>query len=310
MRKFTIYRPSTVLCVSALMLWSGSAWLLSAADDEITQIATLIQNKQTASAEKMIEGKLVVDPRNTTLITLLAEVRYDQKRYKQALQLVDDADAIAGPTARGTTLRGLMALADSRLDLAESRFREAIRLDPKYASAHFCLSRLHYRRNQFDDSIQESKAAIDLAPNFVRAYENLGLCYEAKGQIDEAKKWYLQAIRRGASGGRQTEWPSLHLATMLVRNDRVEEARPYLLEALKLDPNNSHTHLQMAIVLEKTGDLVGSLQELQRALNLDPTKAEAHYRAGCIQQRLGNKDEAEKEFAQFRKISEAQHRQD
>jgi tetratricopeptide (TPR) repeat protein len=97
---------------------------------------------------------------------------------------------------------------------------------------------------------------------------------------------------------------------MLVRNDQVEEARPYLLESLKLNPNNSHAHLQMAIVLEKTGDLVGALQELQRTMSLDPTKAEAHYRAGRIQQRLGNKDQADKEFAQFRKISEAQHRQD
>jgi tetratricopeptide (TPR) repeat protein len=310
MRKFAIGRPSTVLCVSALMLWSGSAWLLGAADEGITQIETLIQNKQIASAEKMIVGKLGVDPRNTALITLLAEVRYDQRRYKQALQLVDDADAIAGPTAKGTNLRGLVAVADSRLDLAESKFREAIQLDPKYAFAHFCLSRIHYTRNQFDESIQESKAAIALAPNFVRAYENLGLCYEAKEQIDEAKKWYLQAIRLGASGGRQTEWPSLHLATMLVRNDRVEEARPYLLDALKLNPNNSHAHLQMAIVLEKTGDLVGAAQELERTLSLDPTKAEAHYRAGRIQQRLGNKDQADKEFAQFRKLSEAQHRQD
>jgi tetratricopeptide (TPR) repeat protein len=184
MRKFAIGRPSTVLCVSALMLWSGSAWLLGAADEGITQIETLIQNKQIASAEKMIVGKLGVDPRNTALITLLAEVRYDQRRYKQALQLVDDADAIAGPTAKGTNLRGLVAVADSRLDLAESKFREAIQLDPKYAFAHFCLSRIHYTRNQFDESIQESKAAIALAPNFVRAYENLGLCYEAKEQID------------------------------------------------------------------------------------------------------------------------------
>jgi len=243
------------------------------------------------------------------LITLLAEVRYDQKKYEQALQLIDDADAIAGPTARGTTLRGLVAVDELRLDFAESKFREAIRLDPKYAFAHFCLSRLHYTRNQYDESIQDSKAVIALAPNSVRAYENLGLCCEAKEQIEEAKKWYLQAIRVGASGGRQTEWPSLHLATMLVRHDRIEEASPYLLEALKVNPNNSYAHLQMAIVLERTGDLVGAWQELQRTLSLDPNMAEAHYRAGHIQQRLGNKDQADKEFAQFRKLSEAQHRQ-
>jgi tetratricopeptide (TPR) repeat protein len=164
-------------------------------------------------------------------------VRFDQRRYKEAIQLVDEADAVAGPTPKGTTLRGLVAVAQSRLDLAEPRFQEAIRLDPNYAFAHYYLSRLLYTRNHFNESIRESNAAIAVAPNLVRAYENLGLCYEAKQQINEAKKWYLEAIQRQASG-KQTEWPSLDLATMLIRNDRVEEARPYLLDALKLNPNN------------------------------------------------------------------------
>jgi tetratricopeptide (TPR) repeat protein len=132
-------------------------------------------------------GKLVADPRNMELITLLAEVRFDQRRYKEVIQLVDDADAVAGPTAKGTTLRGLVAVAQSRLDLAEPKFEEAIRLDPNYAFAHYYLGRLLYTQNHFNQSIQESNAAIALAPNLVRAYENLGLCYEAKLQIDEQR---------------------------------------------------------------------------------------------------------------------------
>jgi Tfp pilus assembly protein PilF len=95
---------------------------------------------------------------------------------------------------------------------------------------------------------------------------------------------------------------------MLIRNDRVEEARPYLLDALKLNPNNAKSHLQMAVVLEKTGDLAGALQELQRTVSLDPTTADAHYRAARIYQRLGNRDLADKEFAQFQRISKARRR--
>jgi tetratricopeptide (TPR) repeat protein len=308
MRKFTTGRTSLALCAAGFIMWTGYACLLAAVDEGTTQIEALIQDKQIATAEKMIVGKLVADPRNTELITLLAEVRFDQRRYKEAIQLVDDADAVAGPTAKGATLRGLVAVTQSRLDLAEPLFQEAIRLDPNYAFAHYYLSRLLYTRNHFNESIQESNTAIALAPNLVRAYENLGLCYEAKQQIEEAKKWYLEAIQREASGARQTEWPSLDLATMLIRRDQVEEARPYLFIALRLNPSNSKSHLQMAIVLEKTGDLAGALQELQRTVKLDPTKADAHYRAARIYQRLGKKDLADQEFAQFQRISEAPRR--
>lgn len=268
----------------------------------------MIQHKELTTAEKMIVGRLVTTPEDPQLITLLAQVRFDQRRYKEALQLVDAADSIAGPTAKGVTLRGLVAVVQHKLELAEPRFREAIRLDPKYAYAHHYLARLLYTQNHFNEAIEESKAAIAVAPDFVRAYENLGLCYEGKQQITEATKWYLEAIHREEMGGRKTEWPSLDLATMLIRNDRLEEAKPYLLDALKLNPINAQSHFQMAILLEKTGDLQGALQELQRTVSLDSNKAEAHYRAARIYQRLGKKAEADQEFLEFKRISEAQHR--
>jgi tetratricopeptide (TPR) repeat protein len=290
-----------------LMLGTGLTWLLGAEDAWIAQVETLIQTKEIATAEKMIVGKLVGDPRNPDLITLLAEVRFDQRRYKEALQLVDEADVVSRPTAKGTTLCGLVAIAQSQLDLAEPKFREAIRLDPSYAFAHYYLSRLLYTRNHFDEAIQQSKAAIAAAPNLVRAYENLGLCYEAKRQIDEAKKWYLEAIRRVAAGSKKTEWPSLDLATMLIRSDQVEAAKPYLLDALKLNPSNPKSHFQMAILLEKTGDLDGALRELEQTAKLDTTMAEVHYRAARIYKQLGKKDLADKELAEFQKISEARH---
>jgi tetratricopeptide (TPR) repeat protein len=299
---------SSILFYSCISLCLGFVSPLFAVDDWVTQVEALIQHKELTTAEKMIVSKLATNPRDPELITLLAEVRFDQRRYREALQLVDGADSIAGPTAKGATLRGLVAVAQHRLERAEPRFREAIRLDPKYAFAHYYLSRLLYTQNHFNEAIQESNAAIAAAPDLVRAYENVGLCYEAKQQIVEAKKWYLEAIHREEVGGRKTEWPSLDLATMLIRNDRVEEAKPYLLDALKLNPNNAESHFQMAILLEKTGDLQGALQELQRTASLSPEKAEAHYRAARIYQRLGKKDEAEEEFDQFKKTSQAQHR--
>lgn len=63
----------------------------------------------------------------------------------------------------------------------------------------------------------------------------------------------------------------------------------------------------MAILLEKSGDLQGALQELQKTLSLNPKKAEAHYRSARILQRLGKKEEAQQEFDLFKKTSESQH---
>jgi eukaryotic-like serine/threonine-protein kinase len=57
---------------------------------------------------------------------------------------------------------------------------------------------LRYAR-RYDEAIAEARRALDLDPNYGAAYHTLGLCYEAKGRLDEAINAYLQA-GRGANG--------------------------------------------------------------------------------------------------------------
>ncbi len=44
------------------------------------------------------------------------------------------------------------------------------------------------------------------------------------------------------------------------------------------------------------------LKALQRAVQLDPSQPDAHYRLGRVYQAIGNKGEAEKEFAKTREL--------
>ena len=241
-------------CVFSILAWLVVGLLSSFAVESgwIAQAESLIQSKKLADAEKMIVGKMVADPRDPVLITLLAQVRFDQRRYQEVLHLLDDADHLAGPSAKRATLRGLVAIVQSRMDLAEPNFRKAIRLDPKYAFAHYYLARLLYTENHFSEAIQESKAAIALAPNFARAYENLGLCYQGQGHLQQAKQSYLEAIRHEKNGGQSTEWPYLDLATMLIQNSQLADAKPYLFQALNLNPNNPDSHFQKATLFPYT----------------------------------------------------------
>ncbi|HZP00986.1 MAG TPA: tetratricopeptide repeat protein [Terriglobia bacterium] len=277
-------------------------------DDWTVKVRELIRRKELATAEKLVVEKLVSSPRNPQLITFLAEVRFDQRRYQEASQLIKSADGLAGPSVERATLAGLVAVVQGRLDAAEPKFRESIRLDPGFAPAHYYLSRLLYTQNHFDEAIRESKTTIALSPDFVRAYENLGLCHEGKQEFAEAEKWYKEAIRRGEALGQISEWPYLDLAAMLIRNGRDKEARPYLVKALAANSRNPESHFQMGYLLEKEGDLSGAVRELELASELDPAKPEPYYREARIYQRLGKTELAKKYFDAFRKTSEAQHK--
>jgi len=250
------------ICNALVLILAFSAPLSlarPATDDGLQEVRALIARRQLDSAERMIVSQMMTNPQDPELITLLAELRVDQGRTPEALTLLDDAERLGGVTPLRAQLAGLADTAAGRLDLAERQFRTAIRLDPKYAAAHYFLARTLYTRNHFEEAIKESKATIALSPAFVRAYENLGLCYEGKQQFEKAERWYLEAIRWETSGGTKSEWPLLDLATMLIRNNRAVEARPYLSQALAVNPRNAQVVFEMGVVLEKSGDSRGSL---------------------------------------------------
>ena len=179
--------------VSVVILASlSSLFSICAVADDSPDIRTLIAHRELDSAEKILVSQMMSKPQDPELITLLAEVRLDQGRAPEALMLLSDAERLGGVTALRAQLTGLADTAAGRLDLAEPQFRSAIELDPNYAAAHYFLARLLYTRNRFDEAIQESKSAIALSPGLVRAYENLGLCYEGKHNMKEAEHWYLR----------------------------------------------------------------------------------------------------------------------
>jgi tetratricopeptide (TPR) repeat protein len=289
-----------------LSLLIGLASGQSSPSPRFAEIEGLIANRKLAEAEKVVVDCLAKEPHNAELVTLLAEVRLDQGRPGEALQLVDDAERLGGASSLRAQIAGLADSALGHLAPAEAQFRHAIQLDPKFVPAHYYLARLLYTRNRFDEAIQESKATIALSPDFVRAYENVGLCFEGKDQPKEAEEWYREAIRRNETSNHKTEWPLLDLATMLVRYRRVTEARSLLDAALTLNPENAESHFQMGILLEDIGEDDSALHQYREAIKDDAGLAGAYYRAARLCQKLGRKNESDQLFEEYKRV--AQHK--
>jgi tetratricopeptide (TPR) repeat protein len=275
--------------------------------DKRLEAKSLIDSRQLASAEEMIMGKLMAAPRDPDWITLLAEVRLGQNRTREALKLIDDANQIGGMTA---TRAMLISLADSQAGFvarSEEPIRTAIRLDPDNATAHYFLSRILYTQGRYDEAIVEGKKTIELAPNFVRAYENIGLSCEGRYQRDEAREWYLKAIDRQSESEVKTEWPALDLAVLLIHENKLSDAKPYLAQALAINPHNTQALVQMGTLLENSGDLKGALENYRAAINTDgailqPGLASAYYKAARLCKKLGYQDEAKLYFEDFDKV--------
>jgi len=87
---------------------------------------------------------------------------------------------------------------------AEAEFREATRLKPDDANAHYNLGRALSDQEKLAEAIVEYREAIRLKPDFAMARCNLGLLLRQQGQYREA----LAELRRGHElGSKRPGWP-------------------------------------------------------------------------------------------------------
>jgi len=84
-------------------------------------------------------------------------------------------------------------------------FREVVRVDPRFARAHFGLGMTLARRAKLDEAIGEYDEAIRLDPKEAVAFVNRGLAFAGKKDFDRAIQDYDQAIKLNPNHTRAIE---------------------------------------------------------------------------------------------------------
>jgi predicted Zn-dependent protease len=89
---------------------------------------------------------------------------------------------------------------------ASSHFREAIRLEPSYALAHFQMGRTLMRAKRYSEARNELQSATSLQPDLGEAYYQLGNVYRQLGDAQKASDAFARFKQfRDAQQGERTE---------------------------------------------------------------------------------------------------------
>ena len=119
----------------------------------------------------------------------------------------------------------------------------------------------------------------EAAPAYLRALRAAPHWQRARGEL--AEMWDGQGDARAAAALRAVvprPWSDPHgaaaVGVALVRGGRPLEARPFVEDALALEPRSAQLHAAMAVVLARAGDRAGAETHYARALALDRALAE------------------------------------
>jgi len=186
---------------------------------------------------------------------------------------------------------------------AERSLKEALRLDPNYEPARYALGRVYYQENRFPDAIHEFETLIAADAAHYRAHDSLALCYESVGRNADALKEFLKALDLVYKD--HPEYDSAHadLADFLLRREQPEKAFQMAAEAAQRNPNSARNFFLTGKALVTLNKDALSLRWLERTVQLDPAYREAHYLLARTYQKLGRKDDADREFSRVRELT-------
>ncbi|HUK36758.1 MAG TPA: tetratricopeptide repeat protein [Vicinamibacterales bacterium] len=118
-------------------------------------------------------------------------------------------------------------------DGAVDQFEQAIRLNPNFVKAHYSLAVIQSSTGQPAAAIQHLNAALKTEPGYVEARMLLANVLRRDGKYEASLPEYAQIVKQDA----RVPEARYGYAAALIRLRRYADARDYLVDAIKLYPN-------------------------------------------------------------------------
>lgn len=186
-----------------------------------------------------------------------------------------------------------------------SEFRSAVRLRPDFVEAYNNLGLALTQSDRTTEAIRAFEEALRLDPDFVDARANLGGVLVVV-DADRAVRQLQQAL--GANPSHLNAHYNLSRAYNSL-GERPKEIK-HLEAALQIDRNFARAHFALgkALIAERRTDQ--AVAHLERAVALDSSLGEARYQLGLALVRAGKPEEARRQLEASRPlISESQRRE-
>ncbi|MFL6305211.1 MAG: tetratricopeptide repeat protein [Candidatus Sulfotelmatobacter sp.] len=273
-----------------------------------TELESALNRRDYKRAETILLEETRRDPtsaRSAKLYTLVGHILFLDGQYLNSAIAWKKAEAIA---SLDDQTRFSLAMAYLRLNRPDWGRDELQRLslgDPQKPLYLYWLAKLDYDARAYTTAVSRLRRVIELDPHMMRAYNNLGLCYDSLGQFDEAIQSFTRAIELNHGQTQPSAWPPLNLAVSLMSLNRLDEAAARLHEALGYNPQFPQAEYELGLVLEKERKFEEAIAPLLRAIELDPLYAEPHYTLGRIYQRQGKREKAQEEIEKFKNLRKA-----
>jgi predicted O-linked N-acetylglucosamine transferase (SPINDLY family) len=192
-----------------------------------------------------------------------------------------------------------------RPDLAESLYREILRVDPGHATANHCIGMVHVQQQRASDGIPHLVAALEANPQSRDYWLGYMEALLMSGRTDEAKSTLALGRQHGLDGRAVEDFAqrldahlraALHMESAmlaLLEMGKLSEARESAREMTERFPERGLGWKTWGALLGAAGQTDDALVAMRVSARLMPRDAETHTNLAATLMKLERLDEAE-----------------
>ena len=167
---------------------------------------------------------------------------------------------------------------------------------PNDSEGWYYLGRTKYNENRFAEAVDAFQKCLKLDPQNVKAEDNLGLSLAGLGHHEEAAAAYQQAIAWQAQSATKNPGPYIDMGSLLLDQNRPQEAVNFLLKAIEIAPREVRAHEFLGKAYTWLEQLPKAQAELEKAVELSPQTPNLHCMLAPVYRKQGVAEKAKAEY--------------
>jgi len=178
-------------------------------------------------------------------------------------------------------------------ELARDRLLTSIELDPRNAVTHYTLALTYEALGNMRLATESYEESVRIAPRDHQVQNAYAVFLCKRGRFDDARRYFDRAAAIRTNDNAEVTLTNAGVCMMQQPDHAAAEG--YFREALNHKANYGEALVQMAVLMQTTGEHLSARAFLQRFMNSNRTTAGVLYLAAEIEGKLGN-DRGRTEF--------------
>jgi len=237
---------------------------------------SLLAKNEILNASYCLKLALDMRPRDLTVASQLIAILKKLDKHIDALKIIEQCLRLYPNNTKLLFEAGNLYFRLNQVGLAKHSYEELIKHDSHNVYALNNLGVLLKRDGKIEEALKYYKQAIAIKPEFCDAYNNLGVALKDLGKISEAESAYRRAIQLNP------DFIDAIYNLGLLEHCRSEyhRARGLFARCIRLNSSKSASWLGLGNALQEMGKTLASIIAYEKAITLQPNMAEAYCNRG------------------------------